>query len=1072
MSSQLQLDASTTPRGSGDAKEEAVAVVPQPQSVNNDIDGTREREAERPPSQQSMGTPSDPTELTAIRAHYLKKSLISLQFAKELKVLSNPASNPNVSILSYLGSPFTPPPKDSADVYDLVFFKFIFGQFFLTFPFFASAPKNFFPQKLQPFVDSVLARNLTGGYNATINKKEEDAEELGRQKLIHKLEKQLTLLLGAAVKLTDREEVVRLTQGDLDRLEALARRRRERALKNAQQDVFEVNVIGVRSVVEKKTLRSKAHDEFIIRTRRTGAPDIFVARRFGDFKTLWETLRKAHPEEAIPQPPVKDRSTTMSTAGSAYAPTSPTFETQPISRTPTSASMPTPPPMVRSQTMASTASMSQYRLTREKNRLTLRYYLNSLLNRPAIASSPVLRSFLTAGAIRLKPEELEDAQRREEADRLREEGRKKFEAEVKERVDKLRSATSNIKSDAMGKDGLTHIFSVIRSTSNVKDLPPDFRAVLEWGRVTLASTIFQQLIAADSASETFASLKRLHGLMPYTVMKGILKISNPVGMIRGILDLFTAQPFGGRSLLQRMFTSSLTEEVNALKEDIALVSDKVEDPVLCEKIRQYVYAPSAIQEFYKAEAAETKSNLMTVIMRSPERPSLSRAQMQRVAKCSRAHAQYAKKKEASNYDSEEDEGPSDEDGWLYEDLGVLMRLYGRLRDKEQLIELIFESTTADLLKDIITIFYSPLAQVYKAASIADSLGDLQNFINDLIATVDQVDEGELTSSILRAPCLMIGDENPARTVQTFIDLVQRHEQAFYLFVHKVHSKGEGLFDSLTHWVELFLTFMREGLGQDISLEYLLPHSESERAAIFQEVDAVALYHYKLKVAHEEKVRRRFDGRVKNDADAAEEEAAQDLVDGVIGDLSLGELMQGDIDELSDSSDEYTTSEEESSDDDSSTPSTSGAKLPAAPKHPPNGSSQHHRQHSHPDHKKVLPSLPTQDQPPPPPPKDDLPSPRPSMNVTTSSGSGSAQSNGSIPQRQKTIEALHLKSASGSSGRQRHGAPSTPTPKTPKTPRRKGILAPKEPELHVVPGLLPLFIELVRPQLQPRNPPSN
>lgn len=68
---------------------------------------------------------------------------------------------------------------------------------------------------------------------------------------------------------------------------------------------------------------------------------------------------------------------------------------------------------------------------------------------------------------------------------------------------------------------------------------------------SLASTIFQQLIAADSASETFASLKRLHGLMPYTVMKGILKVSNPVGMIRGILDLFTAQPFGGRSLLQR-----------------------------------------------------------------------------------------------------------------------------------------------------------------------------------------------------------------------------------------------------------------------------------------------------------------------------------------------------------------------------------------------------------------------------------------------------------------------------------------------------------------------------------------
>jgi Domain of unknown function in PX-proteins (DUF3818) len=83
----------------------------------------------------------------------------------------------------------------------------------------------------------------------------------------------------------------------------------------------------------------------------------------------------------------------------------------------------------------------------------------------------------------------------------------------------------------------------------------------------LASTIFHHFIAADSASESFASLKRIHGLMPYFVLKGILKVSNPVSMIRGVdiivlsvheltlssgvLDLFLAQPFGGRSLLQR-----------------------------------------------------------------------------------------------------------------------------------------------------------------------------------------------------------------------------------------------------------------------------------------------------------------------------------------------------------------------------------------------------------------------------------------------------------------------------------------------------------------------------------------
>ena len=61
---------------------------------------------------------------------------------------------------------------------------------------------------------------------------------------------------------------------------------------------------------------------------------------------------------------------------------------------------------------------------------------------------------------------------------------------------------------------------------------------------------------------------------------------------------------GGRSLLQRMFTGSLMEEVRALNEDIEAVKEKVDDPVMCEKVRLYVYAPREIQEVYKADAGE------------------------------------------------------------------------------------------------------------------------------------------------------------------------------------------------------------------------------------------------------------------------------------------------------------------------------------------------------------------------------------------------------------------------------------------------------------------------------------
>jgi hypothetical protein len=92
-----------------------------------------------------------------------------------------------------------------------------------------------------------------------------------------------------------------------------------------------------------------------------------------------------------------------------------------------------------------------YRLAREKNRLTLRSYLHSLLNSSTIASSPVLRSFLLSGPTTLSPEELEDAKAREEADSAREESRKRFAKEIASRIDGLRDAVKNVKGDIMSQ---------------------------------------------------------------------------------------------------------------------------------------------------------------------------------------------------------------------------------------------------------------------------------------------------------------------------------------------------------------------------------------------------------------------------------------------------------------------------------------------------------------------------------------------------------------------------------------------------------------------------------------------
>lgn len=63
--------------------------------------------------------------------------------------------------------------------------------------------------------------------------------------------------------------------------------------------------------------------------------------------------------------------------------------------------------------------------------------------------------------------------------------------------------------------------------------------------------------------------------------------------------------------------------------------------------------------------------------------------MQRVIYAHRAHKEYTKYTESLE-DSDDDEGPQNEEAWLFEDLSMLAKLYSRLRDREQLIELIFQ----------------------------------------------------------------------------------------------------------------------------------------------------------------------------------------------------------------------------------------------------------------------------------------------------------------------------------------------------------------------------------------------
>jgi hypothetical protein len=158
------------------------------------------------------------------------------------------------STASHPCPPFSPPPKDAPPL-NLPFLRYIFRQYVLTFPFMAAAPKDFYSEKLQPFIASVLSRNLAP--TSILDDSSEGSEQAARIKVPSKIERNLSLFLGAATKLVEPEDVVRLSQVDLDRLEALAKKQQARAAK--VKDIFQVNIVSVRTVPDKGRMRSRVH---------------------------------------------------------------------------------------------------------------------------------------------------------------------------------------------------------------------------------------------------------------------------------------------------------------------------------------------------------------------------------------------------------------------------------------------------------------------------------------------------------------------------------------------------------------------------------------------------------------------------------------------------------------------------------------------------------------------------------------------------------------------------------------------------------------------------------------------
>ncbi|KAL4901297.1 hypothetical protein BDW74DRAFT_170238 [Aspergillus multicolor] len=786
--------------------------------------------------------------LTGKQEHYLKRELISRQVQKEISELNSPTA------LRRFGAPFKSEFGEVAPIdSELPILRYIFVHHVRNFPFLDQArEKEFWQDKLQVFLESFANKNVSSS--------EDRLEETKRRKLARKCEKLVELMMVSGIPTASGyEERIQFSE-----MEVVDRGANEKGLlvnmpEGNAINGWDINVAGVRVTSVRRTVRHHKHAEFIIRVRRNGQPDFYVARRFGEFVKLQKRLQTEVPGRAVPPLPRKNKSSTTSSLWSGSS-----VEDDESSLSSVSTQDMGPPEDARlsrnslapSDIIQRTRSRSRSSvrksprssaevpreavLYREEQRISLRAFLRTLLQHKRIADSKALEEFLTADPFVPGQEETRDMEQRKEVDAIRIEEQKRFYEIARQRAAELDVYMEKFRRDIVESNGLTKLFAEIREKPTVEDLSPQYQKFAEWLRIEVAATLYHLFLAEDNSAELFAQAKRIHSLVPYTLLKNVIRIANPAAVMTGVLDLFLAQPFGSRSLLQRIFSMTLHDGIKGFQRSIDAMAAKVDDPIVSQKLKAFTEADESVKNEIRFEAAEDDVDVAVAILRSEYLPyELTTEQIGKVF-----NSYVAWNHAVEHVDEEMREGAQ----W-FANVKQLLKLYTRQGDKAKMLSIIEEPVTLQLFRDLFTIFYEPLVRVYKSANVYNSITDFAKFADDAISVIEKYQRQDISA-------------DPNQTVQAFIDLCERHQSSLYKFVHEVHLHDNGLFGSLMAWIEDILHFLRSGPpGGKLDMNALFSGAKDmgqiNQDLAREEIDKLIKWHEDRKEWHLNKTRQKL-----------------------------------------------------------------------------------------------------------------------------------------------------------------------------------------------------------------------
>ncbi|EDO14977.1 hypothetical protein Kpol_387p3 [Vanderwaltozyma polyspora DSM 70294] len=476
-------------------------------------------------------------------------------------------------------------------------------------------------------------------------------------------------------------------------------------------------------------------------------------------------------------------------------------------------------------------------LPRERLRTSLRQYIRSLSLDEEISKCSYFTNFFHSNLIQESTFNcfvLDDIKNRELVDVNNLENQLNFQKIALDKSIKLQDSMTTFKESFLkDKSFLINLMREIKEKTKVEELSPLLRDFVEWCKIYLSSTIYQLFLGNDNSYEFYTQVKRLHRLMPYTVMSQIMRFTNPMAIMKGMIELFMAQPFGGNSLLQTMFSSVLTDDLKSQDAVIKALETKLvgswpqsRNAIGCLKSTVFENESGKflkMDEIHKETESTGFPMILVILIKCSEARLLSANELNEIMES------YLNWK---NHNESEDSNDTQlNKGVYFSQLKELFQLYLKENDKKLMRKLWQDPQLTQLLKSIFTMIYEPMVKIFKVARVDIALKNFEKFMNDLIKLMDNVINGQL------------GASTEFNVVEAINNLVTSHQNSFLEFVHDVYNNdSEGIFEGFVTWVLDIIDFLQNSkFGEDatrINFTTMLEESSTNGELVLKEIDNV------------------------------------------------------------------------------------------------------------------------------------------------------------------------------------------------------------------------------------------